>query len=157
MTTELELWVNGTVYKVEVEPRTPLLWVLRDVLGLTGAKYGCGTGKCGACTVLLDGHTVRSCNLPMTEALGRQIITIEGLSENGDHPVQRAWVEMKVSQCGYCQPGQILSAAALLEQNPHPNDEEINRAMSGNLCRCGNYQRVRAAIHRADEIMGGGS
>lgn len=154
---EIELWVNETAYKIDVDPRTPLLWVLRDSLGLTGAKYGCGTGKCGACTVLMDGHTVRSCNLPVTEALGRQITTIEGLSKNGDHPIQLAWIEKKVSQCGYCQSGQIMSAAALLIANPYPSDEQIDRAMSGNLCRCGNYNRVRAAILRAAEMMRGGS
>jgi isoquinoline 1-oxidoreductase alpha subunit len=145
----ISLNVNGQAHTVEVSPDTPLLWVLRDSLGLTGTKYGCGIGACGACTVHLDGEAVCSCTLPVGQVGERTITTIEGLSPNGDHPLQRAWIEEKVSQCGYCQPGQIMAAAALLAKNPDPGDDDIDAAMSGNLCRCGTYQRIRRAIHRA--------
>ena len=143
------LLVNGARRRVDVPPDIPLLWALRDVLGLTGAKYGCGAGHCGACTVHLGGAAVRSCQLPVRAAAGKPITTIEGLSPDGNHPVQRAWVEEDVAQCGYCQAGQIMAAAALLEATPKPTDAQIDDAMSGNLCRCGTYQRIRAAIHRA--------
>lgn len=143
------LQVNGARRRLDVPPDTPLLWALRDALGLTGAKYGCGSGYCGACTVHLGGAAVRSCQVPVRAAVGKPITTIEGLSSDGSHPVQRAWVEEDVAQCGYCQPGQIMAAAALLAATPKPTDAEIDDAMSGNLCRCGTYQRIRAAIHRA--------
>jgi aerobic-type carbon monoxide dehydrogenase small subunit (CoxS/CutS family) len=134
---------------VDVPAGTPLLWVLRDELGLTGAKYGCGIGLCGACTVHLDGAAIRSCVLAVEDAASGQITTIEGLSADGSHPVQRAWIEEDVPQCGYCQPGQIMTAAALLGGNPQPDDSEISAAMSGVLCRCGTYSRIRAAVRRA--------
>jgi isoquinoline 1-oxidoreductase alpha subunit len=143
------LLINGARRRVDVPPDMPLLWALRDVLGLTGAKYGCGAGHCGACTVHLGGAAVRSCQLPVRAAAGKPITTIEGLSPDGNHPVQRTWVEEDVAQCGYCQAGQIMAAAALLEATPKPTDAQIDDAMSGNLCRCGTYQRIRAAIHRA--------
>ena len=143
------LLVNGTRRRVDLPGDTPLLWALRDTLGLTGAKYGCGAGHCGACTVHLDGVAVRSCTIPVAQAAGKPITTIEGLSKDGAHPVQRAWIAEDVAQCGYCQAGQIMTAAALLKSNPRPSDEQIDAAMSGNLCRCGTYQRIRAAIHRA--------
>ena len=143
------LEVNGARRRLDVPPDTPLLWALRDALGLTGAKYGCGAGFCGACTVHLGGAAVRSCQVPVRAAVGKPITTIEGLSSDGSHPVQRAWVEEDVAQCGYCQAGQIMAAAALLEATPKPTDAQIDDAMSGNLCRCGTYQRIRAAIHRA--------
>jgi aerobic-type carbon monoxide dehydrogenase small subunit (CoxS/CutS family) len=143
------LQVNGARRRVALPADTPLLWVLRDALGLTGAKYGCGAGHCGACTVHLDGTAVRSCQVPVGQAAGRRITTIEGLAPDGDHPVQRAWIEEDVAQCGYCQAGQIMTAAALLARTPRPTDEQIDAAMSGNLCRCGTYQRIRGAIHRA--------
>jgi isoquinoline 1-oxidoreductase alpha subunit len=127
----------------------PLLWVLRDLLGLTGTKFGCGVAQCGACTVHLDGAPLRSCVTPVSAVGGRKITTIEGLSTRGDHPVQRAWAELDVVQCGYCQSGQIMAAAALLAEKPDPSDAEIDAAMSGNICRCGTYQRIRAAVHRA--------
>lgn len=148
------LSVNGRSERVVAAPGTPLLWVLRDGLGLTGAKYGCGIGHCGACTIHVDGRPQRSCLYPVEAAAGREIVTIEGLSPAGDHPVQRAWVEEGVPQCGYCQAGQIMQAAALLQANPRPTDDEVDAAMAGNLCRCGTYQRIRRAIHRA---AGGGS
>ena len=144
-----DLNVNGLAYTVDASPETPLLWVLRDTLGLTGTKYGCGEGLCGACTVHVDGQATRSCTLPVSEASGREITTIEGLSPGGKHPLQEAWVAENVSQCGYCQPGQIMAAAALLAQTPAPTDEDIHAAMAGNLCRCGTYQRIRSAIHRS--------
>ena len=143
------LQVNGARRRLDVPPDTPLLWALRDALGLTGAKYGCGAGHCGACTVHLGGAAVRSCQVPVRAAVGKPITTIEGLSSDGSHPVQRAWVEEDVAQCGYCQAGQIMAAVALLAATPKPTDAEIDDAMSGNLCRCGTYQRIRAAIHRA--------
>jgi len=146
----LELTVNDKKHSVDVDPETPLLWVLREILALTGTKYGCGVGQCGACTVHLDGEAVRSCTTPVSQAAGKHaVVTIEGLSADGDHPVQRAWVSEQVSQCGYCQPGQIMSAAALLAKRAKPSDAEIDEAMRGNLCRCGTYQRVRRAIHAA--------
>ncbi|MDE2343400.1 MAG: (2Fe-2S)-binding protein [Betaproteobacteria bacterium] len=147
MTTQLTL--NGKVFTVKSDVDTPLLWVIRDELGLTGTKFSCGKGLCGACTVHLDGEAVRSCQTPLSAAAGKKITTIEGLSHNGEHPVQKAWVALEVAQCGYCQSGQIMSAAALLAKKPHPTDEEIDAAMNGNLCRCGTYNRIRAAIHRA--------
>jgi aerobic-type carbon monoxide dehydrogenase small subunit (CoxS/CutS family) len=143
------LKVNDVEHTVDVDGETPLLWVLRDVLGLTGTKYGCGVGECGACTVHADGAAIRSCRTTITEAQGKRITTIEGLSKDGTHPVQEAWVTEQVSQCGYCQPGQIMSAAALLSKKAKPTDADIDAAMSGNLCRCGTYQRVRRAIHVA--------
>jgi len=141
---------------VDVSPDTPLLWVLRDELGLTGTKYGCGEALCGACTVLLNGAPVRSCVLPVSAVAGSRIVTIEGLSADGSHPVQKAWLEEDVPQCGYCQSGQILAAAALLEQNSSPSDEDIDAALSGILCRCGTYQRIRRAIHVAAGNAGNG-
>ncbi len=141
--------VNGKEYTVDASPDTPLLWVLRDTLGLTGTKYSCGAGQCGTCTVHLDGEAVKSCVVPLEKAAKGKITTIEGLSTNGSHPLQKAWVEENVSQCGYCQPGQIMQGAALLAKNPNPTDAEIDKAMSEVLCRCGTYQRIRAAIHRA--------
>lgn len=147
------LVVNGEQITVDVSEDTPLLWVLRDTLGLTGTKYGCGEGVCGVCTVLLDGVAVRSCLMPISSVDGGEVLTIEGLSEDGSHPLQRAWIEVGVSECGYCQPGQIMAALALLNENPHPTDEDINRAMAGVLCRCGTYNRIRRAIHRAAEEM----
>jgi isoquinoline 1-oxidoreductase alpha subunit len=145
------LSVNGQQYSVDAEPETPLLWVLRDTLALTGTKYSCGIGQCGSCTVLLDGKATRSCITPISTVGDSQITTIEGLSEDGSHPLQKAWVEEKVTQCGYCQPGQIMSAAALLAENPNPTDEDIDATMGNVLCRCGSYQRIRKAIHRAAE------
>jgi isoquinoline 1-oxidoreductase alpha subunit len=145
--TEITLNVNGAQHTLDVSADTPLLWVLRDTLGLTGTKYSCGVGLCGACSIHLDGQVVRSCTLTVSEAEGKSIITIEGLS----HPLQRAWLDEKVSQCGYCQPGQLMAAAALLDAKPKPTDDDIDAAMSGNLCRCGTYQRIRRAIHRAAE------
>jgi isoquinoline 1-oxidoreductase subunit alpha len=141
--------LNGKKVSVDVAPEIPLLWALRDVLHQTGTKYGCGAALCGACTVHLNGDAVRSCSTPLSVVEGKKITTIEGLSADGTHPVQQAWVEENVAQCGYCQAGQIMQAAALLKQKPHPTDEEINTAMSGNLCRCGTYPRVRKAIHLA--------
>jgi isoquinoline 1-oxidoreductase alpha subunit len=146
------LTVNGTVYEVDAEPETPLLWVLRDNIGLTGTKFGCGVAQCGVCTVHLDGEAVRSCVLPLDSVVDAQITTIEGLSEDNGHPVQQAWIEHTVPQCGYCQSGQIMSAAALLRQTPNPTDNDIDAAMAGNLCRCGTYQRIRQAIRRAVEL-----
>lgn len=145
----IKLIVNGTPHTVEVESDTPLLWVLRETLGLTGTKYGCGAGLCGTCTVLIDGAPVRSCRLAAAQAIDREITTIEGLSTDGSHPVQRAWLEEQVTQCGYCQPGQILAAAALLAKNPDPSDAEIDGALAAHLCRCGTYPRIRRAVHRA--------
>ena len=144
-----ELKINGQTYPVEAEAEMPLLWVLRDLLGLTGTKYSCGMGLCGSCTVLIDGEPTRSCVTPVANVIGKTILTIEGLSPDGSHPLQKAWMDEHVSQCGYCQPGQIMNAAALLEKNPTPTDEDIDRAMHDVLCRCGTYQRIRKAIHRA--------
>jgi aerobic-type carbon monoxide dehydrogenase small subunit (CoxS/CutS family) len=145
----ISLTVNGNRLDVDSSPETPLLWVLRDELTLTGTKFGCGLGLCGACTVHLDGVAVRSCQTPVSAVEGKRITTIEGLSRNGDHPVQQAWIDEQVPQCGYCQSGQLMSAAALLAKNPSPTDADIDTAMSGNVCRCGTYQRIRKAIHRA--------
>ncbi|QTP53771.1 (2Fe-2S)-binding protein [Billgrantia sulfidoxydans] len=143
--------LNGREVNVTAEPDTPLLWVIREQLKLTGTKYGCGIAQCGACTVHVDGEPVRSCVFALSGAEGRSVTTIEGLSEDGSHPVQQAWVALDVPQCGYCQSGQIMSAAALLARHPNPSDEQIDEAMAGNLCRCGTYVRIRAAIHRAAE------
>lgn len=147
----MRLLVNGTEHEVEVDGATPLLWVLRDRLGLTGTKYGCGEALCGACTVHLDGRSARSCVTPVSAAAGKAITTIEGLSDDSQHPLQRAWVRHAVPQCGFCQSGQIMTAAALLAENPSPSTEQIDRAMAGNLCRCGTYLRIRAAIVEAAE------
>lgn len=144
----MELEINGQRYDYEGDPEQPLLWVLRDEMGLTGTKYGCGIGQCGACTVHVDGVARRACSLPMRRVEGRSVVTIEGLSAEGDHPVQRAWIEEDVSQCGYCQPGQIMAAVSLLRRVPAPTDEQIDE-MHTNLCRCGTYYRVRRAIHLA--------
>ena len=146
---QFSLNINGQNQTVDVHPDTPLLWALRDTLGLKGTKYSCGNGLCGSCTVHIDGEAKRSCIVPISEAAGHNITTIEGLSAQGDHPLQRAWIAENVSQCGYCQPGQIMAAAALLAATPDPSDDEIDAVMSGNLCRCGTYQRIRRAIHRA--------
>jgi len=149
---DITLNVNGANLKADVEPETPLLWVLRDNLGLTGTKYGCGIAMCGACTVHLDGQAVKSCSIPVSAAVGARITTIEGLAANGrPHPVQTAWTELSVPQCGYCQSGQIMAAAALLASQPNPSDADIDAAMSGNLCRCGTYLRIRQGIRKAAE------
>ena len=152
----MKLQVNGEEHDVSVPADMPLLWVLRDVLGLTGTKFGCGMAQCGACTVHLDGRPLRSCVLPVSRAAGHRITTIEGLDPEGAHPVQRAWAELDVVQCGYCQSGQIMSAAALLAAKPHPSDDEIDAAMKGNICRCGTYERIHAAVARAAALQGGG-
>ena len=152
----IKLSVNGKETEVDVDPDTPLLWVLRDTLGLTGTKYGCGAALCGACTVHVDGEPVRSCRTPLSALGSRTVTTIEGLSSDRSHPVQKAWIELDVPQCGYCQSGQIMSATALLARNPQPSDADIDAAMSGNICRCGTYQRIRAAIHRAAQLKAGG-
>ncbi|HYG70441.1 MAG TPA: (2Fe-2S)-binding protein [Anaeromyxobacteraceae bacterium] len=146
---KMNLIVNGKPREVDAAPGTPLLWVLRDTLGLTGTKFGCGIAMCGACTVLVDGEAERSCTLAVEDAVGRRITTIEGLAAKGDHPVQQAWIAEEVPQCGYCQSGQILSAVALLSKTPNPTDAQIDAAMDGVLCRCGTYNRIRRAIHRA--------
>jgi aerobic-type carbon monoxide dehydrogenase small subunit (CoxS/CutS family) len=147
----ITLNVNGRDLKADVEPDTPLLWTLRDGLGLTGTKFGCGMAQCGACTVHLDGQPIRSCVTPVSAVGNKKVTTIEGLSADGTHPVQRAWEAEQVPQCGYCQSGQIMSAAALLAKNPKPSDADIDKAMAGNICRCGTYQRIRKAIHTAAE------
>ena len=149
-----EIQVNGARHEVAADPQMPLLWAIRDILGMTGTKFGCGIGACGACTVHMDGNAVRSCITSLGDAAGREIVTIEGLSPNGTHPVQRAWEANNVPQCGYCQPGQIMQAAALLRETPKPTDQQIIDAMSGNICRCGTYLRIRAAIKSAAEITG---
>lgn len=149
----LSVVVNGAPVSIDpIDPEMPLLWVLRETLRLTGTKYGCGMGQCGACTVLIDGASVRSCLIPVGSAAGKSITTIEGLSRDSSHPVQRAWIAEQVAQCGYCQSGQILSAVALLARNSDPSDEDIDTAMAGNLCRCGTYQRIRRAIHHAAQL-----
>jgi isoquinoline 1-oxidoreductase subunit alpha len=148
----VSLVVNGIAHTVDLEPETPLLWVLRDSLKLTGTKYGCGIAQCGACTVLIDGQATRSCSIPIAAVAGRSITTIEGLSPDGTHPVQLAWIEFDVPQCGYCQSGQIMAAVALLKEKPKPTDTDINLQMT-NICRCGTYPRIRAAIHRAAELQ----
>jgi len=150
----VKLKVNGKEHEVAAPAEMPLLWVLRDLLGLTGTKYGCGMAQCGACTVHLDGQAVRSCVLPVGAVADRAVTTIEGLSSDGRHPVQRAWIETDVVQCGYCQPGQIMAAAALLKAKKKPSDADIDAALSANLCRCGTYQRIRAAVRRASELAG---
>ena len=153
----MKLDVNGKQHELDVPADMPLLWVLRDMIGLTGTKFGCGMAQCGACTVQVDGAPLRSCVTPAAALAGKKITTIEGLSADVTHPVQRAWIEGDVVQCGYCQSGQVLAAASLLAQKPKPTDAEIDAAMSGNICRCGTYQRIRAAVHRASELMAGGT
>ncbi len=154
----ITLRINKKTHSVDVDPNMPLLWVLRDTLGMTGTKFGCGMALCGACTVHLNGIPIRSCVLPVASAQNNEITTIEGLSRNGDHPVQQAWIAEEVPQCGYCQAGQIMSATALMAKNSSPSDPDIDKAMSGNLCRCGTYQRIRRAIHRAaSTIQAGGA
>ena len=143
------LFVNGTRRSVAADPEMPLLWVLRDVMNMTGTKFGCGIAQCGACTVHLEGKPIRSCSVPLSAAAGKHITTIEGLAPDRMHALQRAWIELDVPQCGYCQSGQLMSAAALLARNPKPSDADIDAAMDGNICRCGTYQRIRAAIHSA--------
>ena len=152
----MKLTINGVEHEVDAPPDMPLLWVLRDLVGLTGTKFGCGIAQCGACTVHLDGAPLRSCVTPVSAAAGKAITTIEGLSPGGRHPVQRAWAELDVVQCGYCQSGQIMAAAALLAAKPVPTDADIDAAMTGNICRCGTYQRIRAAVHRAAALAKGG-
>ncbi|MDX2249245.1 MAG: (2Fe-2S)-binding protein [Bacteroidia bacterium] len=145
----INLNINGKQQTVDIDPKTPVLWVLREHLNLVGTKYGCGIAQCGACTIHLEGNAVRSCSLPVSAAANKKITTIEGLSVNGDHPVQKAWLEHDVAQCGYCQAGQIMTAAALLKTNPNPTDTQIEAAMSGNICRCGTYLRIKNAIKSA--------
>ena len=152
----ITLNVNGRSQEIDADPEMPLLWALRDLLKLTGTKYGCGVAACGACTVHIDGQPIRSCQTPVSAAVGAKITTIEGLSTKGEHAVQRAWVELDVVQCGYCQTGQIMSAAALIASNPNPSDADIDAAMDGNICRCGTYPRIRAAVKRAAEIKRNG-
>ncbi len=147
--TSITITVNDAPHQIDVDPKMPLLWVLRDVLGLTGTKYSCGIGECGSCTVHINGETARSCITPVSEVAGKKVTTIEGLSPDGSHPVQQAWIAEQVAQCGYCQPGQIMTAAALLAHNPRPGQEDIVKAMSGVLCRCGTYQRILKAVQRA--------
>lgn len=149
ITNNQSIIVNKKRINVDVSPDMPLLWFLRDTIGLTGTKFGCGMAQCGACTIHLDGEAVRSCVTPVSRALGKEIVTIEGLSTNGDHPLQQAWAEVNVPQCGYCQSGQIMSAAVLLRENPDPTDGDIDDALSGNICRCGTYLRIRNAVHIA--------
>lgn len=150
---EFSLNINQKTYTVDVDPQMPLLWVIRDFVGLKGTKFGCGMAQCGACTVHMDGSAVRSCILPVSSVAGKEITTIEGISENNDHPVQKAWIKEQVPQCGYCQSGQIMSATALLQKNAEPTDEDIDRGMHGNICRCGTYTRIRKAIHEAAKEM----
>jgi len=149
--SDIKLSINGNPRSVSASPDTPLLWVLRDELNMTGTKFGCGMGLCGACTVLADGEAIRSCSTAIGDMAGKKVTTIEGLSPDGSHPLQKAWIAESVPQCGYCQAGQIMNAAALLAKTPKPTDEQIDAAMQGNACRCGTYQRVRKAIHRAAE------
>ncbi|MGZ8831795.1 MAG: (2Fe-2S)-binding protein [Thermoanaerobaculia bacterium] len=151
----MQVTVNGVKREVDAPPDMPLLWVLRDVFGLTGTKFGCGMAQCGACTVHVNGEPLRSCVMPLSAVAGKSITTIEGLSPDGSHPVQRAWAELDVVQCGYCQSGQIMSAVALLAAKPKPTDADIDAALTGNICRCGTYQRVRAAVHRAADLTKG--
>ena len=151
----ISVTVNGKAQQVDVEPDVPLLWVVRENLNLTGTKYGCGIAQCGACTVHVDGSPVRACVTPVAAVVGKKVTTIEGLSTMNDHPVQKAWIEVDVPQCGFCQSGQIMSAVALLDSKAAPTDADIDSAMSGNICRCGTYQRIRAAIHRAAALKGG--
>ncbi|WP_020596702.1 (2Fe-2S)-binding protein [Spirosoma panaciterrae] len=149
----VKLTINNQAHTLDIDPQMPLLWAIRDVVGLTGTKFGCGIAQCGACTVHLDGNPIRSCSFPVSAAAGHKITTIEGISKNGDHPVQKAWIEHQVPQCGYCQSGQIMSALALLKQTPKPTDADIDAAMQGNICRCGTYNRIRQAIHTASAEM----
>jgi isoquinoline 1-oxidoreductase alpha subunit len=149
----IKLNINKKDYEVDIDPDMPLLWALRDVIGLVGTKYGCGVAQCGACVVHLNGEAVRSCVTKVSRAAGQQVVTIEGLSENNDHPLQKAWMELDATQCGYCQAGQIMSAAVLLRENENPTDMDINNAMEGNICRCGTYLRIHKAIHLAAEIQ----
>jgi isoquinoline 1-oxidoreductase subunit alpha len=153
----MKIHINGSEREIDAPPDMPLLWVIRDLVGLPGTKFGCGMAQCGACTVHLDGQPVRSCVLPCSAVGARQVTTIEGISRDGSHPVQRAWIEADVVQCGYCQSGQIMTAVALLEKKPNPTDRDIDAAMSGNLCRCGTYHRVREAIHLASRLRRGGA
>lgn len=153
----ITLIVNGKRSQVDAPADMPLLWVIREKLSLTGTKYGCGTSLCGACVVHVNGQPVRSCTTPLSAAAGKRITTIEGLSAKSDHPVQKAWIELDVPQCGFCQSGQIMSAAALLAKTPNPSDDDIDGAMAANICRCGTYQRIRAGIHRAAQIKKGGA
>jgi len=153
----INLNINNKNYELDVDPDTPLLWVLRDTIGLVGTKYGCGVAQCGACVVHLNGEAVRSCVTRASRAVGQKVVTIEGLSENNDHPLQQAWAELDVPQCGYCQSGQIMSAAVLLREKKNPTDQDINMAMEGNICRCGTYLRIQNAIKRAAEIQRKGS
>ena len=153
----ITLTVNGTQHDIDLEPDTPLLWALRDAVGLTGTKFGCGIAQCGACTVHINGKAMRSCSVPIGTLSGASIVTIEGLSPDGKHRVQQAWLAEDVPQCGYCQSGQIMAAAVLLREKPVPSDEDINDGMAGNICRCGTYQRIRKAIHRAAGSLGGGT
>jgi len=148
-----ELEVNAKMYRIDAEPDMPLLWVLRDLLNLKGTKFGCGVAQCGACTIHLDGEAVRSCVTPLKRAIGHRVQTVEGLSSDNSHPLQQAWLSLDVPQCGYCQSGQLMSAANLLSSNLNPTDEDIDNAMSGNICRCGTYPRIRKAIHMAAEIQ----
>ena len=147
------LQINDKTYTVEADPKMPLLWAIRDLAGLTGTKYGCGIAQCGACTVHLEGTPVRSCSIPVSAAVSKNITTIEGISADNSHPVQKAWIAEQVPQCGYCQSGQIMTAVALLKKNPKPTDKDIDIAMQGNICRCGTYPRIRKAIHSASELM----
>ena len=150
---QFNLKINGTTKQVDVDPNTPILWVLRDHVGLVGTKFSCGIAQCGACTIHLNGVAVRSCQLPVANVEDQEITTIEGLSENGDHPVQQAWIEHDVPQCGYCQAGQIMKATAFLKDNPTPSEEEIENAMNGNICRCGTYLRIKAAVKTASQKL----
>ncbi|WP_316838487.1 (2Fe-2S)-binding protein [Pedobacter gandavensis] len=149
----ISLNINQKAYEIEADPDMPLLWAIRDLIGLTGTKYGCGVAQCGACVVHLNGEAVRSCVTKVSRAIGQKIVTIEGLSKNNDHPLQLAWNEVSVPQCGYCHSGQLMSAAVLLRENPNPSDEDIDTAMAGNICRCGTYPRIRKAIHLAAEFQ----
>jgi isoquinoline 1-oxidoreductase subunit alpha len=153
----IKLNINKKDYELNIDPDTPLLWVLRDTIGLVGTKYGCGVAQCGACVVHLNGEAVRSCVTRVSRAANQKVVTIEGLSENNDHPLQKAWLELDVNQCGYCQAGQIMSAAVLLRENKNPTDKDIDSAMEGNICRCGTYLRIHKAIHLAAEIQRKGS
>jgi isoquinoline 1-oxidoreductase alpha subunit len=152
----ISLTVNGERHDIDADPEMPLLWALRDLIKLTGTKYGCGIAQCGACTIHINGQPARACVTPVSAAVGTEIRTIEGLSPDATHPVQQAWIELDVVQCGYCQSGQVMAAAALLEQNPSPTDADIDAAMNGNICRCGTYPRLRAAVKRAAELKRGG-
>lgn len=149
----IKLTINKKNYELDVDPETPLLWVLRDVIGLVGTKYGCGVAQCGACVVHLNGEAVRSCVTKISRAAGQKVVTIEGLSEKNDHPLQKAWMEVDVVQCGYCQAGQIMAAAVLLRENKNPTDDDIDKALEGNICRCGTYLRIKKAVHLAAEIQ----